>query len=67
MKLRTAKPKKARQTKAIRSENCRYSPFVGSITTCQHNHRVIAMNEDRKRIIIEALTKEGMYHNEEQG
>jgi hypothetical protein len=63
MKSPKDKIKKARQTKATRSENCRYSPFVGSITTCQHNHRLIAMNDERKRIIIDELTKRGMYEN----
>jgi hypothetical protein len=62
-----SQPKKQRQTKALRSENCLYKSFGGSVFLCQHNHRIIAMNDERRRIIIEALTKEGMYHNEEQG
>jgi hypothetical protein len=66
MNLRTAKPKKARQTKALKSQNCLYkqSGFGGYVFLCQHHHRIIAMNDERKEVIIKALIEREMYENE---
>jgi hypothetical protein len=65
MKLTNAGPKKQRQTKALKSQNCLYrqAGFGGYIFLCQHHHRIIAMNDERKEVIIKALTERGMYEN----
>jgi hypothetical protein len=64
MNLQRDKIKKARQTKALKSQNCLYSLFPGGIFLCQHHHRIIAMNDERRDIIIKALLERGMYENE---
>ena len=64
MKLQNVKPKKQRQTKELKSQNCLYRKVGGSIFLCQHNHRIIAMNDEREQVIIRALIERGMYENE---
>jgi hypothetical protein len=57
-------PKKPRQTKEIKSQNCLYKRIGGGRFLCQHAHRIIAMNNERETVIINALKERGMYEDE---